>query len=218
MKAFVFTAMPRLLSFDRKKIPEPPQVCGSFMERPSAPQTLIHNSLLEEMSNVHSLYENLKSSVCPESDSSLSLVHPDLVQNLKGTVLDFYRWQQNKFQSSASTRDDDSGEGPSTQKETSRRADLLASIKSRAYGQAAEASKSRRHRAVEVDHGLDQEKPGRTRIRRKTLKYRTSKSFKLSEEVWKDALSDTRISRLTARDSMEKTPQSFKKFQWKTEN
>ncbi|XP_020772638.2 snRNA-activating protein complex subunit 1b isoform X2 [Boleophthalmus pectinirostris] len=220
MKAFVFTAMPRLLVFERKKTTQMSPVCENFMERPSAPQTLISNNLLEEMSNVHRLYEKLKSSVCPQSDSSLSLVHSDLTQNLQETVLDFYKWQKNK--GSGSSRDEDSGEGPSTQQESSRRADLLASIKSKAYGQAAEASKSRRHRVVEVDH-VTKPEPGSApstryeRIKRKTLKYRATKNVQVSGDVWKHAFSKTRINHLTARDN-EKPPRRFKKFKWKIED
>ncbi|KAJ0009215.1 hypothetical protein NQD34_016630 [Periophthalmus magnuspinnatus] len=221
IKAFVFTAMPRLLAFDRKKKSQMSPVCESFMERPSAPQTLINNNLLEELSNVHGLYENLKSSVCPQSDSSLSLSHPDLVQTLRETVLDFYKWQKDKFQSSESSRDEDSGEGPSTQQESSRRADLLASIKSRAYEQAAQASKSRRHRAVEVDVTKPEQNSAPSaryeRIKQKTLRYRATKNIQVSGDMWKDALSHTRITCLTARDN-EKPPRCFKKFKWKTED
>lgn len=222
-KAFLFTAMPRLLLFERRKTFHRAQVCDGFMEKPSAPQTLINNSLIEELSNVHGLYENLKSSACPQSDSSLNLTHKNLVQTLRGTVLDFYRWQQDKFVQDGSSRDEDCGEGTSTQQESSRRADLLASIKSRAYGEAAEVSKSRRHRAVEVDHVTSGEpNPGPSskyeKRKRKTLRYRATNNVCVTGDIWKDALSDTKISRLTALDSDGKPPRSFKKFKWKTEN
>lgn len=222
-KAFVFTAMPRLLRFERRKAFHRALVCESFVEKPLAPQTLINNSLIEEMSNVHDLYENLKSSACPQSDSSLSLTHRNLVQTLRGTVLDFYRWQQDKFVQDGSNGDEDCGEGTSTQQESSRRADLLASIKSRAYGEAAEVSKSRRHRAVEVDHVTSAEpNPAPSskyeKRKRKTLKYRATNNVCVTGEVWKGASSNTNISRLTALDSDDKPPQSFNRFKWKTEN
>lgn len=219
-KAFVFTAMPRLLLFERKKVVQRAQVCESFVEKPSAPQTLINNDLLEELSNVHGLYEKLKSSLCLQSDSSLDLTHQNLVQTLRGTVLDFYRWQQDKFVQAGPSRDEDCGEGTSTQLQSSRRADLLSSIKSRAYGEAAEVSKSRRHRAVEVDHVIKQEpNPASSskhgKMRRKSLKHRATN--RVSGDIWTDGLSHTNITRLTTL-SDEKPPRSFKKFKWKMEN
>lgn len=222
-KAFDFTAMPRLLTFERKRRFQHPQLSNSFVEKPSAPQTLINNELLEELSNVHGLYDNLKSSVCPQSDPSLNLTHQNLVQTLKGTVLDFYRWQQDKFVQDGSGRDEDCGEGTSTQQESSRRADLLASIKSRAYGEAAEVSKSRRHRAVEVDPVTKQEpKPAPSLVyekrKQKTLKYRASNNVSVTGDIWKSALSDTKINRLTTLHSDNKPPRSFKKFKWKLED
>uniref|UniRef100_A0A8C6TR09 Small nuclear RNA activating complex polypeptide 1 n=1 Tax=Neogobius melanostomus TaxID=47308 RepID=A0A8C6TR09_9GOBI len=222
-KAFVFTAMPRLLLFERKKVPHRAPVCESFVEKPSAPQTLINNSLLEELSNVHGLYENLKLSVCPQSDSSLNLTHQNLAQTLRGTVLDFYRWQQDKFVQAGSSRDEDCGEGTSTQQESSRRADLLASIKTRAYGEAAEVLKSRRHRAVEVVHVTKREPdPAHSsryeKKKRKSLKYRTTTNVCVSGDIWKDASSVTNITRLTTLTSDEKPPRSFKKFKWKMES
>lgn len=222
-KAFVFTAMPRLLVFEKKKRLHPTQPLDSFVEKPSAPQTLINSELLEELSNVHGLYENLKSSVCPQSDPSLNLTLPNLDQTLRETVLDFYRWQQDKFVQDEPSRDDDCGEGTSSQQESSRRADLLASIKSRAYGEAAEVSKSRRHRAVEVDHVTKQEQNPAPSLRyerrkRKTLKYRATNNFSVTGDIWKNALSDTHINLLTTLTSDDKPPRSFKKFKWKTED
>ncbi|XP_072313788.1 snRNA-activating protein complex subunit 1b [Eucyclogobius newberryi] len=243
MKAVVFTAAPRLLTFERKKRSEQHQLSESFIERPSAPQTLIHSGLLEELSNVHDLYTGLKSSVCPQRDAGLkssvcpqrdaglkssvcpqrdaglSLVHTDLVQNLRGTVLDFHRWQKDKKGTEA-TAGEDGGEGPSTQHESSRRAGLLASIKSRAYGQAAEASKARRHRAVEVEVTKPEPSAGSSRyerIKRRTLKYRASAIVGGTGGVWKDSQSNTSISRLTSCDA-EKPPRCFKKFKWKIED
>lgn len=223
-KAFVFAAMPRQLEFQRKKMLQCRQLCESFMEKPSAPQTLVNNELLEELSNVHGLYENLKSSICPQSDSGLNLTVQNLVPSLRGTVLDFYRWQQDKFVQDRSSRDDeDCGEGTSTQQESSRRADLLASIKSQAYGEATEVSKSRRHRAVEMDQETKRE-PNPDFVskyekrKRKTLKYRVLNNTRVTGDIWKSVLSDTNIRRLTSLHSDDKPPRSFKKFRWKLEN
>lgn len=225
-KAFVFAAMPQLLQFERKQLFQCRQLCESFVEKPSAPQTLINNDLLEELSNVHSLYENLKSSIRAESESEsesgLNLAQQNLVPKLKGTVLDFYSWQQDKFTQGGPSREEDCGEGTSTQQESSRRADLLASIKSQAYGEASEVSKSRRHRAVEMGDETKHEADPSTvskyeRRKRRTLKYRVTNNITVTGDVWKDILTDTNIHHLTSLQSDDKPPRSFKKFRWKME-
>lgn len=121
------------------------------------------------------------------------------------------------------SREEDCGEGTSTQQESSRRADLLASIKSQAYGEATEVSKSRRHRAVEMDQETKREpNPGvlskYEKRKRKSLKYRAINSIRVTGDVWKEVLSDTNIRHLTVLQSDDKPPRSFKKFRWKTEN
>lgn len=219
-KAFVFTAMPQLLMFEKKKkmMVKDSQLCEGFMERPSAPQQLINVALLEELSHVHDLYESLKSSVCPISDSSGSLLHQDLVPELRNSVLDFYKWQQDK---DTSSREEDGGEGTSTQQESSRRADLLASIKSRAYGEAAEVSKSRRHRAVDVTSS-ESSSASATRyvkMKQRTLKYRATNSLQVSDDLLREATSLTHISHLTtvtsAAQENPKPSRCYKKFKWK---
>lgn len=224
-KAFVFTAAPRLLDFEKKMILDVPQLTESFMEKPSAPQTLINNDFLEELSNVHGLYSSLKSSLCPqsESESGLNLCHQNLVPNLRKTVLDFYRWQQDKF--AKSLKQDDCGEGTSSsstlfsQQQSSRRADLLASIKSRAYGEAAEVLKSRRHRVVELDQDNKREpnpdfvsKYKKKKMR--SLKYRTEQNLS-GTEVSAEVFSNTHVRCLSSLYSDDKPPRSFKKFKWK---
>lgn len=73
-------------------------MCQEFMERASRPQELINIELLEELSNVHELYEKLKTSVTdPASgvvDPSLGLTNKKFVPELRSSVLDFYKWQQ----------------------------------------------------------------------------------------------------------------------------
>nr|XP_046267999.1 snRNA-activating protein complex subunit 1b [Scatophagus argus] len=202
-KAFYFTAMPTLLTYRKKKKKkvERSALCEEFMERASRPQELINVELLEELSNVHELYEKLKTSVCSSEQgvSSINLSRKDLVPQLRSTVVDFYKWQHRK---DLTDEDEDSGEGTSSQQECSKRAELLASIKSKAYGQAAEASKSRRHRQVEVDFTSSEDNPssGHSRIIKPSLKARTNKNVHISGDVWKEATATTQISRLTALD------------------
>ncbi|GAA6227422.1 snRNA-activating protein complex subunit 1-like [Lates japonicus] len=219
LKAFHFTAMPTLLAYQKKRKVERSALCEEFVERASRPQELINIELLEELSNIHGLYEKLKTSVSSmseQADSSLNLTHKDLVPQLRSTVVHFYNWQQRK---DGAEEDEDSGEGTSSQQECSIRAERLASIKSKAYGQAAEASKSRRHRQVEVDFTSSEagpsNTPGPSRITKPSLKARTNENVHISGDVWKEATTTTQINRLTSLDSVpEEKPRKSKKFKW----
>ncbi|XP_035023439.1 snRNA-activating protein complex subunit 1b [Hippoglossus stenolepis] len=217
LKAFHFTAMPTLLAFKKKRKMEKSALCEEFVERACRPQELINGDLLEELSNIHELYEKMKTSISLPSETSVNLIHKSFVPQLRSTVLDFHKWQQNK---DATDQDEDCGEGTSSQQECSNRAGLLASIKSKAYGEAAEASKSRRHRQVEVDPTSNESGPSNTRGHSKntkpSLKTRTNENIRISGDLWKDALSTTKISRLTGLDPVtaEKLKQ-FKRFTWK---
>lgn len=211
-KAFHFTAMPTLLTFNKKRKVERAPLCEEFIERASRPQELISVDLLEELSNIHELYEKMKTSVSSTSEqavSSVGLIRKDLVPQLRSTVVDFYKWQQRK---DWTKEDDDSGEGTSSQ-ECSKRAELLASIKSKAYGEAAEASKSRRHRQVEVDFTSNEAGPshssGYSRVIKPSLKARTIENVHISGDMKKEATATTHISRLTALDKVpEEKPKS----------
>lgn len=206
-KAFHFTAMPTALAFKKKRKMERSVLCEEFIERASRPQELINMELLEEVSNIHGLYEKLKASVCSTIEtpgSSVNLIRKDLVPQLRGTVVDFYKWQ--KRRDGNNDEDEDSGEGTSSQQECSSRAELLASIKSKAYEQAAEASKSRRHRQVEVDltsHEAGPSNPsGYRRINKPSLKARTKKNVYISGDLWKEVTVTSQIHRLTSLDSV----------------
>ncbi|XP_008294918.1 snRNA-activating protein complex subunit 1b [Stegastes partitus] len=214
-KAFHFTAMPTPLVYRKKRKAERSALCEAFMERASRPQELINVEFLEELSNIHELYEKLKTSVAsPASEPSVHLIRKNLVPRLRSAVVDFYKWQHRK---DSADEDDDAGEGTSSQQECSRRAQLLASIKSKAYGEAAEASKSRRHRQVEVDFTCDESGPAptaaRSRASKPSLKARTNENVRISGDVWKEAEETTLINRLAVLDSEEKRKR-FKRFKW----
>ncbi|XP_076604959.1 snRNA-activating protein complex subunit 1b [Chaetodon auriga] len=201
-KAFHFTAMPAPLTFNKKRKVEKTALCEKFMERASRPQELINTELLEELSNIHEIYEKLKTSVLSETEqpsSSVSLIRKDLVPQLRGTVVDFYEWQQRKDRTD---EDEDNGEGSSPQQECSKRAERLASIKSKAYGQTAEASKSRRHRQVEVDSAEagPSRSSGHSKIHKLSLKARAGKNVMISGDTWTEATATTNINRLTSLD------------------
>ncbi|XP_075963525.1 snRNA-activating protein complex subunit 1b [Anarhichas minor] len=223
-KAFSFTAMPTMLAFKKKRKVESLALCEEFMERPSRPQELINIELLEELSNIDEHYGKLKTSVSSESepaDSSINLIRKDLVPQLRSTVVDFYKWQQRKS-GPDEDEDEDSGEGPSSQQECSKRAQRLASIKSKAYGEATEASKSRRHRQVEVDFTSNVAGPSHSsrysRTNKLSLKARTYENVHISGDLWKEAGEMTQIKCLTTVDFAPKVHSGkqnpVKRFKW----
>ncbi|XP_051251873.1 snRNA-activating protein complex subunit 1b [Dicentrarchus labrax] len=201
-KAFCFTAMPTLLSYNKRRKLERSRLCEEFMERACRPQELVNIELLDELSNINQLYDKMKTSVFSTAEqeaSSVNLIRKDFVPQLRTTVVDFYKWQQRK---DAAGEDKDSGEGTSSQQESSQRALLLASIKSKAYGEATEAPKSRRHRQVEVDFTSHEAGPshssGYSRIHKPSLKARTTKNLHLSGDLLKEAITTTYVNRLTS--------------------
>ncbi|XP_068607825.1 snRNA-activating protein complex subunit 1b [Brachionichthys hirsutus] len=151
-KAFYYTAMPSVLTFRRKRKVKRFTLCKDFIERMSRPQELVNMELLEELSNIHERYEKMKASVCSPSEqafSSVNLIRKNIIPQLRNTVVDFYTWQYEP-EDEEEEEEEDSGEATSSQRECSDRATLLASIKSKAFGHATEACKSRRHRPVKL--------------------------------------------------------------------
>ncbi|XP_041669357.1 snRNA-activating protein complex subunit 1b isoform X2 [Cheilinus undulatus] len=222
LKAFQFTAMHTVLTFRRKqnRKRDNSQSYVEFMERPSHPQELINTELLEELSHIHGLYEKLKTSsslTSRDGVTSLDLIKKDLAPKLQCTVVNFYNWQQRQDRTD---EEEDSGEGTSSKQESSERAERLASIKSKAYGQATEASKSRRHRQVEVNFTSNEAGPSDSSDNPKTLKpslkTRISENMHISGDVWNET---TRVSCLTTLDSApegkEKPKKKYVKFQLK---
>ncbi|XP_058242267.1 snRNA-activating protein complex subunit 1b [Hemibagrus wyckioides] len=220
-KAFCFTAMPNTLSFQvkKKRVDRRQKLCETFVDRPTRPQELISTNLLEELANVHEHYEGLKNSVLqPQSPrSDLSLIKQNLVPNLHSTVLSFCSWQQNQADLDSQS-DRDAGEGPSNQEESSHRAQLLASIKSRSYSQAVEALRSRRHRQVEVTsaHRDKESLLQASRFKRPpSLKARTKSRFMTQESESSELQSMTRLWRLTAVEGERTEGKKKRRFIWK---
>ncbi|KAM9841961.1 snRNA-activating protein complex subunit 1b [Aulostomus maculatus] len=206
-KAFNFTAMPTQLRFQKKRNAVRSTLCEDFVAQPSRPQDLVDTDLLEEMSNIHTLYEKLKTSAASElpemRDSGLHLMRTDLVPQLRSTVVDFYKWLQWK---DGTEQKEDHKEGTSSEGECSRRAKLLSSIKSKAYSEAAETSESRRHRQVQVNLTSNQAGPaprtGYIRSIKPSLKARTEGSLHVAGDVWKEAMASTQIHHLSTLESL----------------
>lgn len=211
-KAFHFTAMPNPL-FSREKLQDGKKkdVCEDFVDPPSRPQQLVTTDLLEEITNIHTHYEGLKKAVFTEPDPNMDLIQQNLVPKLNSAIVTFSTWQKHRVQ----FEEQDPGEGPSNQ-ESSHRAQLLASIKSKSYGQVVEASKSRRHRQTELIPAAGPELEQNVSFKKKgsSLKARTRLRFKAqgneSEEI-------TRMWCLSSVKEEKASGKQGKRFNWKPE-
>ncbi|XP_039507802.1 snRNA-activating protein complex subunit 1b isoform X1 [Pimephales promelas] len=213
-KAFYFTAMPTPLCFrekreDRKKT----EFCEEFVNPSSRPQELVTTDVLDEIGNIHDHYEGLKKAIFPEPDPNLNLIQQNLVPKLNGAILTYSSWQFNR----AEFEQQDAGEGTSNQ-ESSRRAQLLASIKSRSYGQVSEASKSRRHRQAQLVPADGEDFSQQLLAKKKrypSLKTRTQLRF--NTQVGNESEGLTRLWCLSAVNEEKAPEKKKKKFQWKPE-
>lgn len=151
-KALHYTAMPHFLTFQKQRKPKRETVCAEFLGRTTAVQELLTADTLEEVSNIQSCYEKMKEATV-EVGSKVTMTHRDLTTSLETCVSEFITWQQKIFSQENKGRnssDEDDDEEEPAVKESSSRAQLLASIKQKSYRGCQEASKSRRHRQAQV--------------------------------------------------------------------
>ncbi|XP_048061674.1 snRNA-activating protein complex subunit 1b isoform X2 [Megalobrama amblycephala] len=214
-KAFYFTAMPIPLFYrEKKEDGRKMKICEEFVDPSSRPQELVTTDMLEEIANIHEHYEGLKKSVFAEPDPNLDLIQKNLVPKLNGAILTYSSWQWNRTDS----EQQDGGEGPSNQ-ESSRRAQLLASIKSKSYGQAVEASKSRRHRQTQLAPAAEAEfsqKVTSKKKRKPSLKTRTQYLFNTQGNE-SEGLNVTRVWCMSAVKEEKAPEKRKKKFNWNPE-
>ncbi|KAM9421047.1 snRNA-activating protein complex subunit 1-like [Salvelinus alpinus] len=177
--AVLYTAMPQMLTFRVKKKSQHHKVCEEFRDRPERVKDLISTDMLLEVANIQGHYERLKASVLERS--SIAVTKQDLPARLHSCVLEFLHWQDRQ----ENRGDADHlvyAEEKAQQVESSNRAQLLASIKTKSYGCLAEASKSRRHRQVQMDTSISgtgyiKEAPKYHKSRAPSLRARTYKKL-----------------------------------------
>lgn len=173
-KAFHFTAMPQVLTFQKQQGPQTEEV---YLSRDRGVQDLISSELLDELSSVQDHYEKLKVTV----GCRVSMAHRDFSSRLMDCM------SQETTVPSETSEDKKAGAEDEQDEECSSRARLLSSIKQRSYGNFQEASRSRRHRKLEVvdlssdvqpvqDVGPSQKK------RPVSLRARTQKTLVVMEE------------------------------------
>ncbi|XP_048831413.1 snRNA-activating protein complex subunit 1b isoform X1 [Brienomyrus brachyistius] len=221
LKAFYFTAMPKMLFFEVKRKPKRDEVCEDFRERPEHVKELIDMETLEEMMNVQQHYEKMKAAISTtlgQKESGISLIRKDLPLQLRDTVMEYHKWQEKVTKTGPNGTDTEAGEGTSEKQECSKRASLLASIKSKSYGQAVQVSRARRHRQVEMDTSGSGTDPGlelSLRKRPQSLRARTRKDLIGKGDMKEEPQEFTRQWRLTVpEDKVHERPRKKKRFKW----
>ncbi|CAL8273966.1 unnamed protein product [Lota lota] len=180
-KAIHFVAMPHILTFRKQRKHQREPLCAGFLGRTQRVQELVYTELLDEVSNIQTLYQSMKE-VVTEKTGLITVAVPDFPNRLNDAAGEFVAWQDKNFP--ADSREEE--EEKPVETETTKRAQLLCSIKRKSYGSYKEAGRSRRHRqpvAVELsDSGADQ-KPTAQRRRPPSLRARTWKKLEVREET-----------------------------------
>uniref|UniRef100_A0A672GW96 snRNA-activating protein complex subunit 1-like n=1 Tax=Salarias fasciatus TaxID=181472 RepID=A0A672GW96_SALFA len=146
-KAFHYTAMPHLLTYQKMRKPKKEPVCTEFLGRTTAVQDLLSSSMLEELTNIQGLYHNLKQGTVGVG-GQVAMIHQDLTSCLKDTMSEFIAWQEEKFPLQGSKNTTHRRAVDKEEESSSSRVKRLSSIKQRSYGSYQEASRYRRHRAA----------------------------------------------------------------------
>ncbi|XP_023143168.2 snRNA-activating protein complex subunit 1-like [Amphiprion ocellaris] len=182
-KAFHYTAMPHVLTFQKQRKPKKAAVCAEFLGRTTAVQEFMCADILEELGNLQGQYEQLKEA-CPEVRGQAAMTHRDLASRLTDCVSEFISWQQKSFSSLCGKEKKVAGEdGEEESSRGSSRARLLSSIKQKSYSCYQEAPKSRRHRQAETAESPSsgseqlQEPAARQKKRPPSLRARTQQSL-----------------------------------------
>ncbi|XP_062379489.1 snRNA-activating protein complex subunit 1b [Sardina pilchardus] len=237
-KAFHFTAMPVPLVFVKDKKQRGTTNAEVAAKPASRPQKLVTTQMLEEVANIHQHYKQLKESVVVQNpESNLNLLRQNLVPKLFNSVMSYSTWQKihmdGRKEASELNLEEPSTSSSSfdPRQESSRRANLLAAIKARSYGQVVEAAKSRRHRQAELssaaeagpreERGFGQEpgaKPVPVPRRRQrftnSLRYRTLRRLYENGGIPEEFLKCTKLWKLSKADGDETTERVAKRFTW----
>ncbi|XP_026213551.1 snRNA-activating protein complex subunit 1-like [Anabas testudineus] len=208
VRAIHYTAMPHFLTFQKQRKPKKQHLCADFLGRTTAVQELFSADILEEMANIQTHYEKLKTATV-ESSSQVSMTHPEFVSSLRDPMSDFFTWQEKKFSQNKKDKnsgDEDEEQGkPAEEESSSRRAKLLSSIKNKSYSNFQEAPKSRRHRQAETvdssSSGPELVQETAQKKRPPSLRARTWKSLGMTQE-------DSKLQAwlLSAPDQQERLP------------
>ncbi|XP_061747938.1 snRNA-activating protein complex subunit 1-like [Nerophis ophidion] len=184
-KAFHYTAMPILLTFQRPKR-QSKTACREMLARTTAVMELLADDSLAEVTNVQTVYEKMKQDV-EEVRLQTAMTHPQFAARLNGILSDFIAWQQNTFHPG---KDDQ----PACDDDESRsRARLMSAIKTKSYGRKEGGPKSERQsRDVNaVDWSSSEPEQGQDRADTRRVK-----PLSLRARTWKSLGKNTEKSEL----------------------
>ncbi|NXO77861.1 SNPC1 protein, partial [Sitta europaea] len=188
-RAFHFTAMPKPLTYRTKKKIEESYFKEEFKDPSNRVNSLITNDVLEELMNIHDHYQKMKCVISADKsqpDQALSLIKDDFVVNLKDITLEHQEWQQNRMKLFQNAKETDETENKKMEEtllgsEGAERANALARIKYKSYSAVVEASKSRRHRQVQLESSESGSRCGKSPSRSKTTSRQPARTRGSSE-------------------------------------
>ncbi|XP_047657930.1 snRNA-activating protein complex subunit 1a isoform X3 [Tachysurus fulvidraco] len=208
-KAFFYSAMPNQLTFDAKRRFKNKNMNKSFQDLPDRVTELVNASTLEEIRNVQAHYERIKQAL--NVSASVSVTPVNLSMQLEECVLAFQQWQE-KTKKLKNASCDKKAKESVQQLECSNRADLLASIKSKSYGDLPMDSKSRRH----GEDGTDNSGSGTDH--KPALSPQKNKQLSLRQRTWQSLgkeESEERRKQLWLLSAMKDDRAVFKKYEQK---
>ncbi|CAL8302044.1 unnamed protein product [Merluccius merluccius] len=183
-RAPLFVAMPHLLTFCKRRVHRSEPLCAGFLGRTQRVQELVYSELLDEVSNVQTLYLSMKVAVV-EKTGLVSMAAADLPDRLHAAAEEMVAWQDRHFPAESRGGEEEEEEQEEEQEESTKRAQLLSSIKRKSYGSYKEAGRARRHRqpVPMVETGSGTGTGERRRRRPPSLRARTWGALAVREEA-----------------------------------
>ncbi|NXN82820.1 SNPC1 protein, partial [Bombycilla garrulus] len=156
-RAFHFTAMPKQLSYRNKKKIEENDFKEEFKDQSNRVTTLITNDVLEELMNIHDHYQKMKCVISADKsqpDKALSLIKDDFVVSLKDMALEHQEWQQSRLkllQNAEETYETENKKEEESALKSEGDAACRIWQQKFSFFCVIQASKSRRHRQVQLE-------------------------------------------------------------------
>ena len=187
-RAVHFVAMPHFLTFRKLRKHQSEPLCAGFLSRTMRVQELVYSELLDEVSNIQTLYQSRTKAVL-EKAGLFNVAVADFPSRLQEVAGEFVAWQDKNFPADGLEEEEEEERPGET--ETTRRSHLVCSIKQKSYSSYKEAGRARRHRQPVALEPCDPGGPGApggersSAVRRRppSLRARTQKTLEVREET-----------------------------------
>ena len=177
-QAIHFVAMPHLLAFRKLRKHQSEPLCAGFLSRTERVQELVYSEL-DEVSNIQTLYQS-KKKVVMEKAGLFTVAVADFPNRIQEVAGEFVAWQDHNYQADSLKEEGDEKPGET---DTTKRSQLVCSIKQKSYRNYKEAGRARRHRQpVAVETFDPDQRPSLRRRRPPSLRARTRKTLEVREE------------------------------------